>query len=242
MNNTETYRHWIRVILHHEYYVSGIVPIKVIPAKETQLLLAKSGILFRKYSESQWNLLLPTAEKAVTQLTLHAEEAPVMQFELTPASNEIYYNSRLDEQTNDTYRIAGSNIPKVWKKLEIPFTVSLLQSEAQIQLHIQSPRKHIEFILIPKYNPIDTPLRLSEEKGRIEFDEIEHISLFNGIEAYRFRSKEPVTLSENNHYKIKLWQKRKAGNRLLCEALPFPRYDELSAINPDKTISTYFYY
>lgn len=62
------------------------------------------------------------------------------------------------------------------------------------------------------------------------------------MEAYQFRTAEPVALNVNNSYRIKLWEIRKTGNRLLTDTLSFPRYDEISPINPEDTITTYFYY
>jgi len=242
MNRIETYRHWIRIQITHEYYVSGALPLNLSPAKETKDFLFKSGILFRKYSDNQWNLLLPSADSAAKALSLWAEEIPVMKFELIPLSNDIFYNSVLNECNDGDHSIKKSVQPKTWRQLEIPFTDSLLQDQAQIQINIQSVKKHIELILIPKYSTIDMSLQLNEEKGRIEFDEIQRIVLLDDIDAYRFISREPIALAENSNYKIKLWERRKSGNRLLSDAIPLPRYDEISTINPNNTISTYFYY
>ncbi len=240
MSRIETYHHWLRLEIAHEYYTPGTIPLRLSPSEETNTFFAKSGILFRSASPMQWYILLPSGETAEKQLALWADENPVMKFDLIPLSGEFFYISGLEEKEEENYSIRKSMQPGVWRQLQIPFT--LLNNQPEIKLTIQYVKKLVEFILIPKYNHPDIQLQLSEEKGRVQFSEIEKIMLFDTTQAYRFRSTGTVDLSQNTSYKIKLWEVRKTGNRLLSDAVPLPRCNETSAINPENTISSYFYY
>lgn len=242
MSKMETYRNWLQVKINHEYYTSGVIPLQLLPAEETKEFFSKSGILFRAYSNTQWNLLLSIGEMAEKQFALWAEENRIMTFNLIPSSDEFFYTSCLEEKKDKNYSIRKSMLPRIWRQLEIPFTDSLLNREFSVELNIQCNKKHLEFILIPKYNPLEIQLQLTEEKGKIPFGKIKKIKLLDKIDAYQFRSLEPVELDENNLYKIKLWEVRKMGNHLLYDTIPLPRYEEISTINPDNTITIYFYY
>lgn len=242
MSRIERYKDWIQIKIDHEYYDTGNIPLDTCPSREIAIFFNKSGILFRQYMNNQWNILIPEGETPEKQLRLWLEDNIIMNFELKPSTPEFLYISSLVEINNKYYSVKNSVSRGGWKQLEIPLTEIILKQSISIDISVNSLKKHLEFILIPKYNSINIQLQLTEEKGKLQFSKERRVSFLNNIEAYQFKTTEPVVLRNGNPYKIKLWEIRKTGNRLLSDIVPLPMCNEASIFDPYDTVTTYFYY
>jgi len=232
------YEIWVTIEIGHEYYANNSVPLLATPDIETRLLFAKYNIIFRKQQTNQWVLLKPS-DDAFTD-----KEELVFRFELQISSEEFYYSTEEYTMKPDSlFILKETHKPNVWKVMEIPYRTDMNEQDRHISLQLASKRKYLEYLFIPKYTLAkDLHLKLTEERGRIEFESPEVITLFEETNVIRFISRKLVPLKRTNDYKIRLWEIRPTGEKLLSEYIPSPRVEDISVIQPQDTITTYYYF
>jgi len=238
MKNMIQYEIWTSIEIIHEYYVNHNMPLLVTPDIETRLLFAKYNIIFRKQLTNQWILLRPADD------LLPDKEKTIFRFELQIRSEEFYYSTDdYSVEPNGFFTMIEPDKPNVWKIMEIPYHTDIKEKNRSITLHIHSKQKYLEYILIPKYTQIkNIKLKLTEERGRIEFEGPETVILFGKTQVFRFVSKEAHMLRNTNDYMIRLWEIRSSGDKLLTQFIPYPRVGDISIIQPKNAITTYYYF
>jgi len=232
------YEIWITIEIGHEYYANNNVPLLVTPDIETRLLFAKYNIIFRKQRGNQWVLLKPSDD------VLMDKEELVFRFELQISSEEFYYSTGDYIMKPDSlFVLKETHKPNVWKVMEIPYSEAINEEDRHISLQLESKRKYLEYLFIPKYTLTkDLSLKLEEERGRIEFERPKVVTLFEETNVIRFISREQVSLKKSNDYKIRLWEVRPTGEKLLSEYIPYPKAEDISVIQPQDSITTYYYF
>lgn len=70
----------------------------------------------------------------------------------------------------------------------------------------------------------------------------EDVQLWNNNHVQRVISTRPLTISYPRPLKMRLWEIRNGGERLLSDTVPLPACDSPSPLSPKDTITTYFYY
>lgn len=244
MSQQETFEIWIKITVLHEYYNSGNIPISLAPTVTSRALMQNHGILLRATGPGKWILLRLTGELARRQYEMLAQEDAILQFELRPSAEEFFYSTSEEslQSVNENYSLIVTAQPGVWRILEVPVKSIICETCITELITLKCPRKKLEFIMIAKYNSENANLRVDEDMGRIIFGGIETRYMHDGTRVYTVISSTEVLLQKSCPYKIRLWETKPSGDRLLCGALPLPGYDEISTIGGKDAITTYFYY
>jgi len=232
------YEEWLSIGLNHEYYDEGACPAMLVPDAATVRWLQRNGILLRKRHASQCLLL---AEGDSGEISLTDEEVH-LQFEIRTADERFYYVSQSCEE-NAAFSIAGSEICGVWKTVVLdPLSLAEMQSK-RLTINIKSQEKHIEYLCIPKYNKPDLSLRMSDDNDCLGLiNPPEQVTLPGIPVVWKFVTKEKVKLRQNSEVKTKLWEIRDHGERVIGNAIPFPRPQQFSPLSPEDTVTSFFYY
>lgn len=230
-----SYEEWLSIGLSHEYYGDDPCPALLIPDAATVRWLQRNGILLRKRHASQC-LLLAGSEIDLTDEETH------LQFEIRSSDERFYYVSQSCEE-NAAFSIASSEICGVWKTVVLhpSFLAGMLQK--RLTIHIQTQEKYVEYLCIPKYNKPDLNLRMADENNCLPLvNPPEQASLPGVPTAWKFITKEKVRLRQNDEVKTRLWEIRDHGERMIGNAIPFPRPEQFSPLSPKDTITSFFYY
>lgn len=236
MSRTESYKVCMQIEVSHDFYTQNPVPLHLVPAQSTSKQLENARIIFKCLSAGRWVLLRPAGKyRDMDKMDLH--------FEARVMSSRFYYVTGSINQVEDAlYTFSEPGIPGIWKLLKLHPEAIRTEDFSHIKWHIPGVEKFVEYICIPRYNTGDIHLKLTEDKGRLQFKEPEKTVLPDGSRGVRFISKEKILLRKDNTYKMKLWEIRNSGERLLSEVLPFPDPESMSFIRPGDTITSYYYF
>jgi hypothetical protein len=222
----------LSIALRHEYYPSGFCPVSLAPTAETARLLAQCDILFRRQKANRWLLM---AQKALA-------EPDSLHFNLTADDNTLYYVTRAWKE-NPAVKVEAANAPKVWQTLTVDVQYLAENEQTEIIVEAESEEKYLEYLCIPRFNGADIPLRMTEEKRRIQVKESpEKAALPDGTEARYFVTAEKVKLRLNSGIKMLLWEVRENGERLIGNAIDSPAPSQPSLLNPRDTVTRFYYY
>ncbi|MDR0687883.1 MAG: hypothetical protein LBF55_04235 [Prevotellaceae bacterium] len=222
----------LSIALRHEYYPSGFCPVSLAPTAETARLLARRGILFRRQKANSWLLV---AQNALA-------EPDFLHFNLTAGSDTLYYVTRAWKE-NPAVRVEAASAPKVWQTLTVDVQYLAENGQAEITVEAESEEKYLEFLCIPRFSGADIPLRMAEEKRRIQVKESpKKATLPDGTEARCFVTAEKVKLRLNSGIKMLLWEVRENGERLIGNAIDSPAPSQPSLRSPRDTVTRFYYY
>lgn len=238
MRNVQEYRLWLTITISHEYFTRTSCPVNLEPLPETQFIFRKCNILFIRQQMAHWDLFI---EEAFTPADLMIKEYKLI-FGLYPQKRKFYYLSHNPDPKNDAFYLYPVPASKAWRNMELNLPYIINNNWQNIDISVKSPEKHYEYICIPKYHNSNINLQLRDERNIIELYEEEFYPVADIRNARRFMSKERVKLSEDNDPKIQLVEMRDSGERLISNSIPNPQPDEFSLIDPEGTITTYFYF
>jgi hypothetical protein len=225
------YQTALHIALRHGYYPSGNCPVSLSPTAETARLLARYDILFRKQNANNW-LLVSQNDLASGQL----------QFALQATDPMIYYVTRT-WKPNPAFTVESAMGRGTWQILSIDVQYLVENNQKEITLEAETEEKYLEFLGIPKFNPVDIPLRMTEEKQRIQVKEdTGGTTLPDGTVARRFVTAEKIKLRQDNGVKMQLWETRERGERLISAAIPCPQPSQFSPFSPKDMLTHIYYY
>jgi hypothetical protein len=234
------YRTELHIALRHEYYPSGNCPVSLSPTVETARFLTRQDMLFRKQNANNWLL--------VSQNDLASMAAPYLRFALQATDHTLYYVTRT-WKPNPAFTIESTMGRLVETRhatsLQLSIDVSYLveNKQKEIIIEAETEEKQLEFLCIPKFNGADIPLRMTEEKQRIQVKEdTGRATLPDGTTARRFVTAEKVKLRQDNGIKMQLWETRERGERLISAAIPCPQPMQPSPFNPKDMLTRIHYY
>lgn len=233
----EKYTVGYKIRISHDYYSDSSVPLTLSPTIETKAILLKNNMHFKRIGTGEWVLLCLKGDKLKLNRSF-------LTFEVRITEAVFYYVTGREVNTNDeTFTISDPEHPMSWKILRIHITEET-ENDYPIDIHWQIPTVEMffEFICIPKYHPIDLGLKMDVDKNTFHFIEPENISLPGEGYGILFRSKEPIPLRNIYKHKIRLWEVRDSGERLISDNIPCPNPSERSVFNPNDTITTYYYF
>jgi hypothetical protein len=228
------YRTELHIALHHEYYPSGNCPVSLSPTAETACFLARYDMLFRRQNNNNWLL--------VSQNDLASIAAPYLRFALQTTDHTLYYVTRT-WKPNPAFTVESATVPGTWQTLSIDVPYLVENKQKEIIIESETEEKQLEFLCIPKFNSADIPLRMTEEKQRIQVKEdTGRATLPDGTTARRFVTAEKVKLRQDNGIKMQLWETREMGERLISADIPCPQPTQPSPFSPKDMLTHIHYY
>jgi hypothetical protein len=236
MSNQNTYRIWLKFVVAHSYFDAQQCGLTIEPTSITNRLLQKAGIIFKQQNSCTWILI------SKEEITLDSEIE--LFFQLKTKQPDFYYYTAQKTNGNLNWSLTDYNRDGVWKLLTIPVTeerIAAADSET-IEVKLNSPLKHIEFLVFPSQSYVMDPLEIREQRGKVSFDDLEELTL-PGTEKtlYRFVSAETLALKHQSDFQFHLWELRKSGENLLSRLPDFPLVHSLSPFSPKDTITSYIY-
>lgn len=238
MRNVQEYRLWLTITISHEYFTQTHCPVILDPLPETQFIFKKCNIMFIRQHTTRWDLFI---EEKFNPEDLLMKEYKVI-FGLVPQNRKFYYLSLNPTTKHDTFCSHSAPASKTWRNIDLNLPYIINNNLQNIDISVKSPEKHYEYVCIPKYHNSNINLQLRDERNIIELHEKEFYPVADIRNARRFMSKERVKLSEDNDPKIQLVEIRDSGERVISNSIPNPQPDEFSLIDPEGTITTYFYF
>lgn len=232
------YEEWVSIELSHEYYDGTPCPALLVPDAATVRRLQHNGILLRKRYATQCSLIAG-GDSGEINLT---DEDVYLQFEIRTSDERFHYVSQSCEE-DASFSIVDSGVCGVWRTITLnPLVLAGMMSK-QLKVRINAPEKHIEYLCIPKYNKPDLNLRMSDDSNSLFLtNPPEQVSLPGIPTAWKFVTKEKVRLKQHSEVKTTLWEIRDHGERVIGNAIPFPRPEQFSPLSPNDTITSFFYY
>jgi hypothetical protein len=236
MSGNEKYSLWLTIVLNHEYYGSDNFPAALVINAETSAKFQKLDFLFEELSPNKYIILIPENFDFDNLI----KEEIYFRIGIKILDRQIYY---VTDSINSSkfFRINDFSQKGIWKTLELNLNNIVTQQKKTIEIDISSVKKYYEYILIPKYTPKDAIIALSEEKKQITFSKSK-IGIPGTLEVFQFISEEKVKLTQQNKIKTQLWEIRENGEKLISKEIPNPKPDSYSPIDPQNSITTYFYY
>lgn len=236
MNQQGSYRIWLKLVINHDYFDAQQCGLILEPNSITNRLLQKAGIVFKQQNSCTWILA------AQNEINLDSEIN--LCFQLKTKQADFYYYTDQTTSDADTWSLEEYNKSGIWKLLNIALTEKRLaatESET-IEIKLNSPLKHIEFLVFPSQTYSMDPLEIREQRGKVSFDNREELTL-PGTEKtlYRFVSSETLPLKQRSAYQFHLWELRNSGENLLSRLPDFPLVQSLSPFSPKDTITSYIY-
>ncbi|MDR1679397.1 MAG: hypothetical protein LBR81_06410 [Prevotellaceae bacterium] len=233
--NEQRYEEWLSIELQHEYYGNAPCPATLVPDEETACLLKRNNILWKSHA-SQCLLL------AGSKFSLPVEEELYLRFDIRNTGEQFHYVSHSCEES-EAFSIAESGIAGVWKTIVLDVSSIIRNNLKHLPVHIRATEKYIEYLCIPKYGREDLKLQMTDDKDYFSLiNPPEQLSLPAMPVVWRFVSKEKITLKQRVEAKTKLCEIRNYGERIIGNAIPFPRPEQFSPVSPRDTITTFFYY
>ncbi len=236
MNHQGTYRIWLKLVIKHQYFDAEQCGLTLEPNSITNRLLQKAGILLKQQNSCTWILV------AEDEINLDSEIN--LCFHLKTKQPDFYYYTDQSTSDDDAWSLVDYNREGIWKLLNIPVTDKQLAAKDPeiIEIQLNSPLKHIEFLVFPNQSYSMEPLEIREQRGKVLFDKREEITL-PGTEktVFRFVSSETISLKLKSAYQFHLWELRKSGDNLLSRLPDFPLVQSLSPFSPKDTITSFIY-
>lgn len=236
MNQQGSYRIWLKLVINHSYFDAQQCGLILEPNSITNRLLQKAGIVFKQQNSCTWILAAPNEINLDSEINLC--------FQLKTKQADFYYYT--DQTTTDAenWSLVEYNKSGIWKLLNIALTEERLAAtdSETIEIKLNSPFKHIEFLVFPSQTYSMDPLEIREQRGKVSFDNREELIL-PGTEKtlYRFVSSETLPLKQQSAYQFHLWELRNSGENLLSRLPDFPLVQSLSPFSPKDTITSYIY-
>lgn len=230
----------LEVRMEHAYYGEGRSPIGLVPSGETKRFFEQWRMIWKQQGANRWILVGEMLREALPQRELV--------FGISPLEKQFYYVSGGVRENERVRMLPRQNIPGVWKWVAICPDWAFGQGAEQILeqqeavIRVETVSRYFEYILIPRYHPAETEIRLREAQGKLEFGEGEPVALPGIVQAYRFCSREAVVLERGMLFRVQLWEERGEGERLISEYIPHPEPDSGSVLKAENVITTYFYY
>jgi len=236
MSYKEQYEVWFDLKITHDYYSNSHVPLTFTPTDETRILLLKNRLFLKNIASNHWVILRITGEVTET-------ENKELAFEIRSTDNDFYYVTGKEEQKDELpYTLEDPQYPGIWKIMKIKPEKGETGMANQILHIIPSVEKYFEFICIPKFHSGDISLRMTEDKNRFQIEEPEIISMPDKTNAIRFVSKDKIPLKKIYKYKVRLWEIRESGERLISDSIPCPSPSNISVFHSNDTITSYYYF
>jgi hypothetical protein len=219
----------------HEYFTDKQCPLILQPSMETNKLLMKNGILLRKQNHN-WLLLI--MEKDFDFII----ENVTFEFDIICPDNRFYYYTihRNHNETNWNMEYIGTN--GVYSRLKLSLDKNPGVNAAYIPIYFESPHKYWEFILIPKFTGVNSKIKLTEDKNRIQFNSPERIKFHEKEDVFRITTTEAILIKEKYEYKLRLWEVLNDGEKILSNSIQCPTPLSSSSISEKDTITSYIYY
>lgn len=236
MNQQGSYRIWLKLVINHSYFDAQQCGLILEPNSITNRLLQKAGIVFKQQNSCTWILAAPNEINLDSEINLC--------FQLKTKQADFYYYTDQTTTDSENWSLVEYNKSGIWKLLNIALTEERLaatESET-IEIKLNSPLKHIEFLVFPSQTYSMDPLEVREQRGKVSFDNREELTL-PGTEKtlYRFVSSETLPLKQQSAYQFHLWELRNSGENLLSRLPDFPLVQSLSPFSPKDTITSYIY-
>lgn len=231
MVHQDKYKIWFSIRINHSYYEGKVCPVSLYPKEETLSFLNRNDIIFRNQDKDKWVCI------ASVNHIMEADEDMLLEFEIIPFDNLLYYVSGEPFIQTEEYVISKDSGDGKWIKLSIP--LNRLQKE--ITINLEGVNKYWEYIVVPKYQDKNIKLKLKEHQDQPVFQEVKTIEHPSMGEVFYAISKEKVRLKDSYQCKIQLLEIQEEGEHVLSNNLPLPRPDAISVLNPADTITTYFY-
>jgi hypothetical protein len=237
------YRTELHIALRHEYYPSGNCPVSLTPTAETVRFLARYDMLFRKQNANNWLLVSQSDLASIIVVEMRrATSLRYLQFALHATDPTLYYVTRT-WKPNLAFTVKSATVPGMWQTLSIDVSYLVENKQKEIIIEVEAEEKYLEFLCISKYNGADIPLRMMEEKQRIQVKEdTGRATLPDGTIARRFVTAEKVKLRQDNGIKMQLWETREMGERLISAAIPCPQPMQPSPFSPRDMLTHIHYY
>jgi hypothetical protein len=233
----------LHIALRHEYYLSGNYPVSLSPTAETARFLARYDMLFRKQNANNWLLVSQNdlASIAVVE-TRRATSLRYLRFALHATDHTLYYVTRA-WKPNPAFTVESAMGHGAWQTLSIDVQYLVKNKQKEIIVEAETEEKYLEFLCIPKFNGADIPLRMTEEKQRIQVKEdTERATLPDSTVARRFVTTEKIKLRQDNGIKMQLWEAREMGERLISTTIPCPQPLQPSLFSPKDMLTHIHYY
>ena len=236
MNQQNSYRIWLKLVVKHAYFYEQQCGLILEPDAITQRLLHKAGIVFKQQNSCTWLL--------ISQDEIYMDQDTDLCFRLKTRQTDFYYYT--DQATTDDadWSLTDYNKEGTWKLLNIRLTEQRLAATdpETIEIQLNSPLKHIEFLVFPNQSYSMEPLEIREQRGKVRFAKQEETTI-PGTEkkVFRFVSSEALSLKMKSVYQFHLWELRKSGDNLLSRLPDFPLVQSLSPFSPKDTITSYIY-
>ena len=236
MNQQSSYRIWLKLVIKHEYFDAQQCGILLAPNSTTQRLLQKAGIIFKQQSSCTWLLI---AEKNII-----LDTGINLCFQLKTKQTDFYYYTDSATKDESDRSLEDYNKEGTWKLWNIPVTERRIEAKdpETVEIRLNSPLKHIEFLVFPNPSYSMEPLEIREQRGKVLFKKREELTI-PGTEktVFRFVSSETLSLKLKSAYQFHLWELRKSGDNLLSRLPDFPLVQSLSPFSPKDTITSYIY-
>lgn len=236
MIQQSSYRIWLKLVIKHEYFDTEQCGIVLEPNAITQRLLQKAGIIFKQQNPCSWLLIAEEQILLDTDINLS--------FRLKTKQTDFYYYTDPSTTDDSDWSLDDYNKEGTWKIWNIPVTEKRMAAAdpETIEVQLNSPLKHIEFLVFPSQSYSMEPLEIREQRGKVLFKKREELTI-PGTEktVFRFVSSETLSLKLKSAYQFHLWELRKSGDNLLSHLPDFPLVQSLSPFSPKDTITSYIY-
>lgn len=182
--------------LEHEYYPDGICRgVDLYPDAATQTLFLRQKLLFKRLAVNEWAV-------CGKKNTAWREDDRIV-LEKKVQDPELFYVTV--EQEED------------WE-----ISPQACEPGEEIRIHYRVKCLFWEYLLIAREEEEARPLEIREVRDRLKFKAPEKIT-FEGREAWKVVSEEPVELRENYDFRLQLIRKEAFGERVIYRQLPFPQ-------------------
>lgn len=238
MENTATYTAWITIKIEHTFFVNGGNGVTIIPTRDTHKLLTRTGVIIKQSGSSTWLLLKEEGRSEIV------EEDLIGKLEFCMMNNDpgfYYYTDNVIKDSKPVWEVIPVAKNGIWKTLAVTIDKQLLNQKIIIDITVGSAEKFLEFLVIAKSGN-RSQLALKESNGKLVFKQSEIDFPGESLPVYRFVTDKPIQLKEVYNYSIQLWELKENGESLLSNNVPFPKAASASAISPQNTISSYFYF
>jgi len=227
MIKTGNYWPLMTIDIDHGYYGNVVLPLNLIPDKESDQLLQKCQIIIRRIHNT-WSLY--TEEKGLE----YFRNVGKIRFELQPEEDIFYYVTQIKNTTCmncSLESIAGT----------IKYEVHIDSKSEEVKLGFETPSKFLEFIVITQKTSFQKLVMTSKNiTDNIEFNPGRKVIWDGSQGAFQFRSTHQIKLSKINDYHLTLVDLTDYGEHILLQNISSPDPRNLSIYEPHSTITAYY--
>lgn len=227
MIKTDRYISLITIKIDHDYYGNHILPLDLIPDKESKQLLDKCSVIIKRLLNT-WSFYVD--EKWLS----YFRNAGNIKFELRPEEDVFYYVTQINNTT-------CMNCSLQSMEGTMNYEVNIDSESEEVKLGFDSPCRFLEFIVLTQHSSFQQLAMTSKNfTNKVEFEPGKKLLWDNSHEAIQFRSTHQMKLSKGIDYHFALVDVTDYGAHILLQNISSPDPRNRSIYDPHSTITAYY--